>query len=165
MFHGFCLYYNRLENHSQWDKFTRFRSFLCAFFTVDIVVYNILFAIKYKISRKCNIHPNSMPKSINPFKMVTTSFCSCNKFLCTENARFSGSFAQNVHFREKPGIFSFSLFFVFAAVAGGGDSQRLFEDLCKIIHVQNAHFLGHGGNGVVVLHQQLGARLTRWVLI
>ena len=52
MFHGFCLYYNRLENHSQWDKFTRFRSFLCAFFTVDIVVYNILFAIKYKISQK-----------------------------------------------------------------------------------------------------------------
>ena len=45
---------------------------------------------------------------------------------------------------------------MFAAVAGGGDSQRLFEDLCKIIHVQNAHFLGHGGNGVVVLHQQLG---------
>lgn len=68
MFHGFCLYYNRLENHSQWDKFTRFRSFLCAFFTVDIVVYNILFAIKYKISRKCNIHPNSMPKIHKSFQ-------------------------------------------------------------------------------------------------
>ena len=68
MFHGFCLYYNRLENHSQWDKFTRFRSFLCAFFTVDIVVYNILFAIKYKISQKCNIHPNSMPKIHKSFQ-------------------------------------------------------------------------------------------------
>mgnify|MGYP006971214187 CR=1 FL=1 len=28
--------------------------------------------------------------------------------------------------------------------------------MSKIIHVQNAHFLGHSGNGVVVLHQQLG---------
>ena len=68
MFHGFCLYYNRLENHSQWDKFTRFRSFLCALFTVDIVVYNILFTIKHKISKKCNIHPNSMPKIHKSFQ-------------------------------------------------------------------------------------------------
>ena len=89
--------------------------------------------------------------------MVTTSFCSCNKFLCTENARFFREFCTKRTFPGKTGhFFHFSLFFVFAAVAGGGDSQRLFKDLCKIIHVQNAHFLGHGGNGVVVLHQQLG---------
>lgn len=49
MFHGFCLYYSHLKKSSQWDKFTRFRPFLCAFFTVDIVVYNILFDIKHKI--------------------------------------------------------------------------------------------------------------------
>ena len=70
---------------------------------------------------------------------------------------FSREFCTKRAFPGKTGhFFHFSLFFVFAAVAGGGDSQRLFEDLCKIIHVQNAHLLGHGGNGVVVLHQQLG---------
>ena len=70
---------------------------------------------------------------------------------------FSREFCTKRAFPGKTGhFFHFSLFFVFAAVAGRGNSQRLFEDLCKIIHVQNAHFLGHGGNGVVVLHQQLG---------
>ena len=106
MFHGFCLYYNRLENHSQWDKFTRFRSFLCAFFTVDIVVYNILFAIKYKISRKCNIHPNSMPKIHKSFQNGYNIVLFMQQIsLYRKCPFFPGSFAQNVHFREKPGIF------------------------------------------------------------
>lgn len=106
MFHGFCLYYNRLENHSQWDKFTRFRSFLCAFFTVDIVVYNILFAIKYKISQKCNIHPNSMPKIHKSFQNGYNIVLFMQQIsLYRKCPFFSGSFAQNVHFREKPGIF------------------------------------------------------------
>lgn len=106
MFHGFCLYYNRLENHSQWDKFTRFRSFLYAFFTVDIVVYNILFAIKYKISRKCNIHPNSMPKIHKSFQNGYNIVLFMQQIsLYRKCPLFPGSFAQNVHFREKPGIF------------------------------------------------------------
>ena len=106
MFHGFCLYYNRLENHSQWDKFTRFRPFLCAFFTVDIVVYNILFDIKHKIGQKCNIHPNSMPKIHKSFQNGYNIILFMQQIsLYRKCPFFPGSFAQNVHFREKPGIF------------------------------------------------------------
>ena len=106
MFHGFCLYYNRLENHSQWDKLTRFRSFLCALFTVDNVVYNILFAMKHKISQKCNIHPNSMPKIHKSFQNGYNIVLFMQQIsLYRKCPFFPGGFAQNVHFREKPGIF------------------------------------------------------------
>ena len=44
---------------------------------------------------------------------------------------------------------------MFPAVAGGGDAKGLFEDLGEIVHVQNAHFLGHGGNGMAAVLQQL----------
>lgn len=45
---------------------------------------------------------------------------------------------------------------MFPAVTGGGDAEGLFEDLGEVIHVQNAHFFGYGGDAVVVLLQQLG---------
>ena len=56
-------------------------------------------------------------KSINPFKMVTTSFCSCNKFLCTENARFFPGVLHKTYISGKNRAF-FS-FFTFLCVRGG----------------------------------------------
>lgn len=56
-------------------------------------------------------------KSINPFKMVTTSFCSCNKFLCTENARFFPGVLHKTYISGKNRAF-FS-FFTFLYVRGG----------------------------------------------
>ena len=107
-----------------------------------------------------------MPKIHKSFQNGYNIILFMQQISLYRNARFSREFCTKRTFPGKTGhFFHFSLFFVFAAVAGRGDSQRLFEDLCKIIHVQNAHFLGHGGNGVVVLYQQLAARLTRWVLI
>lgn len=105
MFHGFCLYYNRLENHSQWDKFTRFRSFLCALFTVDIVVYNILFAIKHKISQKCNIHPNSMPKIHKSFQNGYSIVLFMQQISLYRKCPFFREFCTKRTFPEKPGIF------------------------------------------------------------
>ena len=56
-------------------------------------------------------------KSINPFKTVTTSFCSCNKFLCTENARFFPGVLHKTYISGKNRAF-FS-FFTFLCVRGG----------------------------------------------
>ena len=93
-------------------------------------------------------------------KIVTETVPVCNNPIRCKKAHFVpvrnlyASKGQNGSFFHS--AVSQLFFFVFPAVAGGGDAEGLFEDLGEVIHVQNAHLLGYGGDAVVVLLQQLG---------
>ena len=50
-----------------------------------------------------------------------------------------------------------ALFFpVFPAVLRRGGTHGFFEHFGKVVHIQNAHLLGHGGNALVGIAQDLG---------
>ena len=51
---GFCLYYNRLRNASQWDNSPRFFIGFCACLTIPSVVSQNLFVRQHNFSCSCN---------------------------------------------------------------------------------------------------------------